>query len=175
MASTLIAEFTSPEGLIAAAARLHELGYRDLETYSPYPIPEVEQYLGLRRTRIPFFVLAAGLTGILTAFLVIWGTNAISYPLNVGGRPLSSFFANVPIMFETGILFASSTAFILTILFSGLPLLHHPIFQIEGFSRVSIDRFWILIDTGDSAFDSSVESELVRVGAIDVRRTEMTS
>lgn len=172
MASAVIAEFGSPEDVIAAASRLYELGYRDLEAYTPFPLPELERYLRIRRTRIPFFVLAAGLTGILGSFLIIWWMSAVNYPLNVGGRPLNSFLADVPIMFETGILFAGATAFLLSILFSGLPLLHHPIFQIEGFSRVSIDRFWILIDTSDAAFEPSIEDELVRAGAIEVRRTE---
>jgi hypothetical protein len=169
MAAALLAEFRSPHALIAATARLEALGYRDIETFSPFPLPEVERHLGLRRTRIPFFVLGAGLSGVAIAFLVIWWTSARSYPLDVGGRPLNSFLADVPIMFETGILFASATAFFLVLRFSGLPRLHNPLFDTEGFSRASLDRFWVLIDTDDPAFEPSIEDELLHAGALAVR------
>src|SRR4051794_2861047 len=100
MADPVIAEFTTPYAVIRAAKRVRELGYVQLEAYTPFPMPELESALAIRRTRIPVLVFVAGLAGATLAYLLLWWTNAHDYPLNVGGRPFNSVPTHVPIMFE---------------------------------------------------------------------------
>ena len=46
-------------------------------------------------------------------------------------------------------LVAARTAFLAALVLSGLPRLHHAVFELEGFERTTIDRFWITIGTPD--------------------------
>lgn len=170
MWSGLMADFETGDALLGAVRELKGLGYGRLETYTPYPMPDVDVALGRKRPTIPWFVLAAGLTGVAVALLVMWWTNAVDYPLDVGGRPLNSFPADVPIMFETAILFASATAFALPLVLSGLPRLYHPVFEVPGFERASIDRYFLAVDRADPAFDPDVEETLASLGALRVQK-----
>ena len=166
----MLAEFATAEGILAAAARLSELGYRRMEAWTPYPIAALDPHLGIPRSPIPRLVLAAGATGAVFAFGVQTWMNAYDYPLNVGGRPLHSGPAFIPITFETTVLFAVLTAVVSVFAFAGLPRLHHPLFDVEGFERSTIDRFWLGIDTSDPLYDPTrVEALLVAdLGALRV-------
>ncbi len=161
-------EFSSPETILAAASALRELGFDRLEAYTPYPVPELEEKLGVRRTRIPRAVLVAAASGCALAFLIMWFTNAIDYPLDVGGRPLDSLPADIPIMFETTVLLGSLTAFVSVFLLSGMPRLHHPVFEVEGLESASIDHFWLGIDDPRHVSDE-VRAHMADLGASAVR------
>jgi hypothetical protein len=173
MAEGLVAEFDDLERAIAAAERLHRLGYERVEAYTPYPVPRLEELLGVRRTRIPVGVLAMGITGATVAFLILWWTNSIDYPIDVGARPYNGLPAHVPIMFETTVLFASLTAFVAVFLASGLPRLHHRVFELDGFERTTVDRFWLTVGDLHKTFSEGLPAELVELGAIAVRRGEV--
>ena len=68
-----------------------------------------------------------------------------------------------------GVLFAAFTAVITLLVKCGLPRLHHPVFEIEGFERASIDRFWIVVDERDPKFDrAKTEEDLKSHGAMRV-------
>jgi hypothetical protein len=176
MADPVIAEFATPEGVIAAARRVRELGYIDLEAYTPFPLPELEEALAIRRSKLPWLVFAAGATGAALAYLVLWWTNAVDYPLNVGGRSTNSIPTHIPIMFELMVLFAGGTAFLAALVLSGLPRLHHRVFELEGFDRTTVDRFWLTVgDTRGSGADVAADElailrgELVMLGAVAIR------
>jgi hypothetical protein len=166
--SGLLAEFDSPDAMVTAARRLRDLGYVRLDTYSPHAVVEVEEPLGLRRSGVRAVVLVLGLTGVVVAFLIQWLTNAVDYPLDVGGRPLASLPADVPICFETAVLFAACGAFFGTWALCRLPRLHRPLFEVEGFERASIDRFFIGIDSADPRYEPAVGDEMTRLGALRV-------
>jgi ActD protein len=161
-------EFSSPEQILSAADALRAMGFTRLEAYTPYAIPELEEKLAIRRTRIPRAVLAAASFGCALAFGIMWFTNASDYPLNVGGRPLDSIPAHIPIMFETTVLFGSLTAFLLVLLASGLPRLHHPVFEVDGIESASIDRFWLGIDEPLPP-DDVVRTRMAELGARAIR------
>lgn len=145
MSEVLIAALESPEGVVEAARRVRALGYDRVEAYTPFPIPELDDALAIRRTRLPYLVFAGGLFGATAALLIQWWTNAFDYPIDVGGRPAFSIPADIPIVFETTVLLASFTAFAGVLLGARLPRLHDPVFDLPGFERTSVDRFWIVI------------------------------
>ncbi|MDP9034509.1 MAG: DUF3341 domain-containing protein [Myxococcota bacterium] len=166
-------EFASPEEIIAAAEALRAMGHTHLEAYTPYAIPELEEKLGIRRTRIPRAVLVAATFGAALAFGILWFTNAVDYPLDVGGRPLDSVPAHIPIMFETTVLFGSLAAFLLVLLASGLPRLYHPIFEVDGIESASVDRFWLGMDEA-SPLDEAVRARMTELGARAIRAIRAT-
>src|SRR5262249_23754247 len=62
----LLAEFERPEDLVAAARRAHAEGYRRMDAYVPFPIEELGEALGFRKTRMPLVVLIGGIIGCAT-------------------------------------------------------------------------------------------------------------
>ena len=57
----LLAEFASPEALLAAARATRQAGYRQVDAYSPFPIEELAETLHPRPTHVPLIVLIGGL------------------------------------------------------------------------------------------------------------------
>src|SRR3979409_508151 len=57
----IMAEFDNPRELVAAARRTYEAGYRRINGYSPYPIEELDEAIGFKRTTLPLIVLAGGI------------------------------------------------------------------------------------------------------------------
>ncbi|MDF2693043.1 MAG: ABC-type Fe3+ transport system protein [Labilithrix sp.] len=176
MRDVIVAEVDSPERAILAARRVRELGYARIEAYTPFPVPELDEALAIRRTRLPFLVLLAGMAGAGVALFLQWWMNGIDYPIDVGGRPRASIPTAIPIVFETTVLFAAGAAFALVLLGAKLPRLHHPVFDLPGFERTSIDRFWIVVGDAFSADDDVLDEELAmlkdelhRIGAVVMR------
>ena len=171
-AGLLLAEYDTPEALLAAARRMRELGYHRLEAYTPYPVSGAEDALGLRPSRLPYIALGAGLTGASGAYLLQWWMTTISYPLNVGGRPPHNPLAFVPITFEMAVLFAAFASFITVLVKADLPRLWHPVHEVPGFERASIDRFWLSVDGRDHNFERArTAAELAETGSLRVAFT----
>jgi hypothetical protein len=166
------AEFPSGAAVLGAARRMRERGHTRLDAYTPYPMPELEEVAELPRPRLLLsLILLGACTGGTLAFLIIWWTAAISYPLNVGGRPLNSFVTDIPILFESSVLGAAVTGFIGMLAFSGLPRLYDPLEQLSGFERTTIDRFWLGLECEPDAREA-LTSELTELGALSVQREE---
>lgn len=151
----LVAEFETPEQLVAAAERAREAGYRKMDAYSPFPVHGLSDAIGFHDQKIPWTVFAGGLTGLFAGYSLQWYTATIDYPLNVGGKPFNSIPAFVPVTFETTILFAAFGAFFGMLAMNGLPKPYHSIFNTPGFERASQDRFFLAIESKDAKFDSS--------------------
>ena len=147
----LVAEFDGPEDLIAAARAARERGYKRVEAYSPYPITELEEVLPMWNL-IPATTFFAGVAGAFTAYYMQYFIAAIVYPLNIGGRPLNSWPAFIPIIFELTVLFASCAAFFGVLFFAGFPAPYHPLFRIPEFKRASDDGFFLCIEARDPRY-----------------------
>jgi hypothetical protein len=165
----MLAEFETPEALARAARRLVEIGVRRIDAYSPYPLAEIDRALRIPRSTIPRWVLPAGTAGALLGFGVQWWCNGWDYPLNVGARPLLSAPAFIPITFETTVLLASITAFVVFFVKARLPEPSHPLFEVPGFESATVDRFWLSIETSDPFYDpTSTKKTLEEHGAVRV-------
>ena len=149
----LIAEFEDPQTLVSAAHRAHEGGYRRMDAYSPFPIEELHEALGLHHTKLPLLVLIGGLCGCLGGYGLQYWVSAIAYPLNVGGKPFHSWPAFVPVTFECTILGAALTAVLGMLALNGLPMPYHPVFNVPRFALASRNRFFLLIEARDPKFD----------------------
>lgn len=165
----IMAEFASMDALCAAGRRLRDLGYHELEFYSPYPVEDADTLLGLRRPRSPRAVLLAGVAGAVLTFAAQGYLNAVDYPINVGGRPLFAVPAWIPITFELSVLAGAFAAVIALLVSAGLPRYWHPVFEIDDFTRVTVDRYWIAVGRGDAHFDPlRTRADLERLGPIRV-------
>jgi hypothetical protein len=149
----LMAEFTSADAVVAAAERAYEAGYRRMDAYSPYAVEGLAEAIGFTRNRIPLLVLIGGLLGGLGAYYMMWYSSVIHYPLNVGGRPFHSWPAFIPITFEMTVLGAATTAVLGMLGLNGLPMPHHPVFNVPEFALASRDRFFLCIQADDPQFD----------------------
>jgi hypothetical protein len=149
----LMAEFDDPNALVAAAHRARIEGYRRMDAYSPFPIEELHEALGLSHTRLPLIVLLGGLVGCLGGYGLQYWAAAYAYPLNVGGRPLHSWPAFIPITFECTILVAALAAVFGMLGLNGLPMLYHPVFNVSRFALASRNRFFLCIEARDVHFD----------------------
>ncbi len=149
----LMAEFETPTALVEAATKARLAGYRKLDAYSPIPIEELNEALALKRTRLPMLVLAGGILGGIGGYSLEYWTQAIAYPLNIGGRPLHSWPHFIPVTFETTVLGAALCAFVGMWVLNGLPQPYHPVFNVPAFARASRDRFFLCIEAADPRFD----------------------
>jgi hypothetical protein len=145
-AGAYLAEFGSAEELSAAVRAFMENGYTLLETYSPVPIaPSV--YRG--RSRLPVAVFVAGLLGGVASYAIQWYANAYAYVQDIGARPAHAVPAFFIPTFEGAVLCASMTAFLGFFVITRLPQPWHPVFEIDGFERATVDRYWLAVDARD--------------------------
>ncbi len=165
----LVAEFATALGAAAALHSLAKQGYRGLDAFLPYPDEQVLDAIPAPRSPVPIVMLCAGLSGGALAYLIQWWTNAVDWPLHVGGKPVHSVPSMVPIVFETTVLFASFAGIAALFVLARLPRLWHPLFDVPGWESASVDRFWVAVDARDAQFDLLQTSELLRkAGAMRV-------
>lgn len=149
----LLAEFLTPETLLAATERAYAAGYRRMDAYSPFPVEGLAEALGSRGTAVPAIVLGGGIAGGVGGFFMQWYATTVAYPLNVGGRPLNSWPMYIPITFELTILGAALAAILGMLALNRLPQPYHPVFNVEAFGRASQDRFFLCIEATDPRFE----------------------
>src|ERR1043165_4321408 len=96
----LMAEFDNPSDAVAAARRVHEEGYKRIDAFSPYPVEELSEAIGVHRTHMSLIVLIGGSRGGAAGFLLQVYLHPVYSPLNVGGKPFYSWPAFIPVTFE---------------------------------------------------------------------------
>ena len=166
----LVAEFERASDLAAAIRSCREAGLRALEAFTPWQAHDVQEALRLPRSRIPRWCFAGGLAGGVAGYAIQWWTNAVAWPLDVGGRPLHSAPAWIPATFEGTVMGASLCTAIALLAAARLPRLWQPVFEVEGFERASIDRFFLRVAADQPGFERHHVTELLlRARALRVR------
>jgi len=167
-----------------AAEAVRKAGYRYWDCHSPFPIHGIDQAMGISRTILPVVVFGVGAAGCTLGVLLQSFTNSFDYsiwalvwvtgyPFLISGKPLLSFPAFVPVMFEVTILLSSLTAAFGMLAFNQLPELYHPLLKHPGFGRATDDGFFISIEARDPQFLRSKTGEFLRsLGASSVEVVE---
>jgi hypothetical protein len=166
----LMGEFADAQALLHAARSVREAGYVEWDAFTPYPLEELSELVP-GRNRVPLWALLGGITGASLAFLIQTWAWVWDYPIDVGGKPLFSWPAFIPITFEMLVLFSALSAGLGMLAANGLPLLYHPVFEVPGFARASRDRFFLWIRKGvDGASPDLValRAAFVGWGALEV-------
>ena len=149
----LLAEFDTPTQLVNAARKVREAGYKKTDAFSPFPLHEIDEALGIKRSILPFMVFGGGLIGLLTGIGLQYFVHVFDYPIIVGGRPFFSLPSFIPVSYELTILLAAFTAVFGMIALNGLPQPYHPVFNVPRFALASREKFFLLIETKDAQFD----------------------
>jgi mono/diheme cytochrome c family protein len=151
----ILAEYATPGEILAASRKIRDAGFSRWDTYTPFPVHGIDKAMGIRMTILPWIVLGAGLTGLATAILLQWWTNAWDYPWLISGKPFWSIPANVPIMFELTVLFAGITTLVAMLVLNNLPFPSHPLDHVRRFARSTNDRFFLFVEAADPKFDEN--------------------
>jgi mono/diheme cytochrome c family protein len=159
--------FDGPSELLSAARTLRARHTGPLEAYTPYPVHGLDHALGLERSWIGGAVFVMGLLGAISAMAFQWWTSTVSYPIPTGGKPLFSWQAFVPVMFEATVLFAAFTAGLGMLLVANrLPLFGHPMLSSNAIAATTRDRFALSVEgVGDGLDPEAAAAWLLEAGA----------
>lgn len=157
MASTptpfgLIAEFDTPADTMHAAEKIRDKGYTRWDVYTPFPVHGMDQAMGLKNSRVGWFSFCGGVIGYTSGMLMIWWTNAIDYPIVIGGKPMFSPFGAFPPSYELTILLGAFGSLFGMLFLNRLPRLYHPLLKNKRFEKVTHDKFFIVIETSDPKY-----------------------
>jgi len=151
----LMAEFDTPTQLVEAANRTREAGYQKIDAYSPFPVEGLAEAVGFRRDLVPLVTLIGGILGGTGGYYMQYWMAAVSYPTNVGGRPLNSWPAFIVITFEMTILFGAIFAVLGMLALNGLPMPYHPVFHVPRFALATKDRFFLIVFASDPKYEAA--------------------
>jgi hypothetical protein len=149
----VLAEYDTPRAIFYACEQIRDAGFRRFDSYTPFPVHGLDKAMGLGPSYLPWLVLIAGILGAVLALLLMVWTSAYAYPLNIGGKPTWSIPAFIPITFEVTILFSGLTAVFGMFILNGMPIYHHPLFELPIFTKASDDTFFIMIEARDKKYD----------------------
>jgi hypothetical protein len=169
----LMAEFDDPDAILSAAERAHKEGYRKMDAYTPFPIEELTEALGHHNRRLPWIVLAGAMLGGLAGYAIQYFATVLYYPINIGGRPLHSWPAFIPVTFELTILGGAVAAVVGMLALNGLPMPYHPVFNAPRFEYASRDKFFLCIEAADPRFSlMDTRTFLKSLGASEVTEVD---
>ena len=169
----LLARYETPQAIYKACEKIRDAGYEKWDAYTPFPIHGMEHAMGLKASKLPWFVFGGGITGGTLAMSFMLWTSAYSYPINVGGKPLWSVPAFIPITFEITVLLSCITCFMALWFLCRLPQFYSPLFKSKAFERVTDDKFFIAIEASDKRFDlSKVRKLFEETGATLIEEVE---
>lgn len=158
----VVAEFASPYELLEAVKAVRKAGFSKIDTHTPFPIHGMDKAMGLPGSKLPWLVLCGGLMGTASAIALQWWMNGYDYAYHVGGKPVVSYQAYVPIGFELTVLFSAFTAVLGMLALNLLPRPYHPLFTHPRFARFSDDGFFISIEAKDPNFSESKAREVLK-------------
>ena len=158
----ILAEFANPGELYHAAQKVNKEGFKEYDTFSPFPIHGMDKAMSLKKSKLGWIVIVHALMGLTGAFAMMYFMSVIDYPINISGKPFANIPAWVPIMFELTILLSAFGTVFGMLFLNGLPRLNHPLFTSERFKKVTDDGFFLCIESTDSKFDAEQVRGLLR-------------
>jgi len=169
----LLAQYEDPARLYHACEKVRDEGFKQWDACTPFPVHGLEKAMGVGPSKLPWVVLVVGISGsIFGLWLQTW-TSTSAYPWILGGKPLFSLPAFVPIWYELTVLSSCLAAFFGNWVLNGLPRPHHPAFASKSFERVTDDKFFILVEAKDPKFDlEKTKALLSATGATLVEELE---
>jgi hypothetical protein len=149
----VLAQYENPHAVYQACEAVRDAGYKEWDACTPFPVHGLDKAMGLAPSKLPWIVLSVGLAGSsLALFFESWAMGW-AYPMIVGGKPLFSLPAFVPVWYELTVLSSCVTAFLANWILNGLPRPHHPAFASKAFERATDDKFFIMVEASDPKFD----------------------
>ncbi|HEY2923942.1 MAG TPA: DUF3341 domain-containing protein [Candidatus Eisenbacteria bacterium] len=162
----VLALYDDPDRLLNAAAIAKEHGFEGLDAFTPYAVHGLSEALGVKKSWIPYVTLVMGLSGAaLGLTFEIWAS-AFDWPINVGGKPMISLPAFIPVTFECGVLLGGTMTLAALILACGLPDMKGPILD----RNLTNDRFGLYVpEYGPEWNEERILRILRGTGPVDVK------
>ncbi len=155
----LVASFEHEDDLLAATRAVRGRGLHIVDAFTPYAVHGLDKAMGLRSSRLTWVCFICGMIG---AGGMLWFENwiaAVAWPIDVGGKPWNSLPSDVPVAFEAAVLLAGfGSVFVLFIVSRLFPGRAARIVDL----RATDDRFVLVIDQADAAFDVAAVEELLQ-------------
>ena len=165
--------YASPDELVEAGKKIYGMGYRKLDSMTPFPVHGIDEAIGIPRSKIGWIVICFGMLGLLTAQALIYYVGVINYPLVIGGKPLFDFTFTVPVTFELTVLFSGIATTVCIFALNGLPRLYHPSMNYRNAHRTSDDQFVLIVEADDPMFEpQKTANDLRAAGAGEVEVVE---
>jgi hypothetical protein len=149
----IMAEFDTATQLVDAARQVRDAGYKKTDAFSPFPLHEIDEALGIKRSVLPYLIFCGGITGLVSALGLVYFVHVVDFPIIVGGRPHFSLPAFIPPMFELTILFSAFTAVFGMLFLNKLPSPYHPVFNVPRFALATREKFFLVIESDDELYD----------------------
>jgi hypothetical protein len=165
--SAVLALFKEPAYLKQAAEKIRKLSITKTEAYTPFAVHGLEKAMGIKKSRISVVTLVMGLAGCALGFFFQVWTSAVDWPINVGGKPLISWPAFIPITFETTILIGGVVTTLALYAICRLPNFNPKILD----PRLTNDHFGLWIDESDPNYKAiEVETIFKECNAVEIKK-----
>lgn len=159
--------WSDDHAILEAAEKMRLAGYKKFDAITPFPVHGMEEAIGIKRSMIPWVTFFSGVTGGSLGLYFQYWTSAVSWPINVGGKPFFSLPAFIPVTFELTILFAALFSVGAMFFLNGLPKVNPPIIDPDLTSHKF--ALWVP-DTEEGYSVEKVEAFLKELGAEEVKR-----
>ena len=87
----VLGEFNDSDALLSGTTTLRQEKAGELDTYTAYPVPGIEEALGVARSKVTYVAFAGGLTGAVGAWALQLYFNYFNtwhgYAVNIANRP----------------------------------------------------------------------------------------
>lgn len=165
--SGVVGIWSDDHKLVEAAEKMKNAGYKNFDAITPFPVHGLEEAIGIKRSVIPWVTFCFGITGSCCGLFLQYWVSAVSWPINVGGKPMFSAPAFIPVTFELTILFAALSSVAAMFIFNGLPAVDPPIIDPD----LTCHKFALWIpETVPNYSAEKVEKFLKELGAEEVKR-----
>jgi hypothetical protein len=167
----LVSVFQSEDDVVQAATAARQAGVDIVDVYVPYAVHGMDRAMGLPPSRLPWVCFLTGLFGCVSMTVFQFWASAVSWPLNVGGKPWNSLPAFAPAIFEVTVLCAGVGSVLFFIFWTGLrPGRMSEVSDL----RVTDDRFALVLrPTGSNR--QAVDALLARFHPVSVEERDMTT
>ena len=153
---------------VQAAAALRQSGVHEFEAISPFPVHGIDEAIGLKRSWIPYACFVFAILGCAFGVWFTWWTSAVDWPLIIGGKPMWSLPAFIPIIFECTILFAALGSVGTMLMVNCLPQVDPPVLDKDLTSH----KFALFVPDSAGRSQSELQKLFNDNKAVEVKRGE---
>lgn len=155
----ILATFEEEADLLAATNEVRERGLKITDVFTPYAVHGLEKAMGLPPSRLTWVCFVCGMIGACGMLWFEHWVAALSWAVDVGGKPWNSLPSDLPVAFESAILLAGFGSvfalFAVARLYPGKT--YRPVIE-----RVTDDRFVLVLEQTDAQIDGPYIQEILQ-------------
>lgn len=166
----MVGLYDDVDSLLRAAESIRDTGYSKWDCHTPYPVHGLNRAMGIAVSPVANFTLTGGLIGFLGAIALTGLLSVWHYPIRIGGKPLFSWQAFVPIYFEMFVLLAALSTMGALLFLCRLGRWHSPLHDSGVMAEIVRDRYAITLEaTEEGHTEDYLRKLLLDAGCADIR------